>query len=303
MPAVAITDHGVMFGCADMFIAKNEMLSHMLSDDVQELKKKIQNVKPIIGCEFYLCEGDVIGNTENKTRYHLILIAKNQKGYHNLCKLDSIASTKAFYYKPRINHELLEKYSSDLICLSACIQGELARAILDEGKEKGIEVAKYYKNLFKDDYYIELQDHGLEEQKLSNPILIEIAKELNIKTVITNDSHYLKAQDALWHDTLLCEQTKSKKTQEGRFKFPNNEFYVKTVDELRAAFSWMDVDYFDKAIETTVEIADKCDFEMDKLEFGKTKEYLPKYPCPDGLSEEEYFNKLCIEKKIRRPYP
>ena len=306
MPAIAITDHGVMFGCADMFIAKNEMMSHMLSDDEQEEKQRIAAVKPILGCEFYICEGDVINNTDKKTLYHLVLLAKNQNGYHNLCKMDSIASTSGFYYKPRINHEILEKYHEDIICLSACIQGEVAKNILDGHKDKAFEKAKYYKDLFGEDFYIELQDHGLVEQKESNPILMEIAKELNIKTVITNDSHYLRAQDASWHDTLLCEQTKAPKSKPDRFKFSVNEFYVKTVEELRKAFSWMDEDYFNDCINTTVEIADKCNFEMDKLEFGKTKELLPKYPCPDGLSEEEYFDKLCIEglkKRYGDPIP
>ncbi len=300
MPAIAITDHGVMYGCDDMFRAKNDMLSHMLSEEEQELKKKIQAIKPIIGCEFYICEGDVLEDRTPKTRYHLILLAKSQKGYHNLCKLDSIAATQGFYYHPRINHELLEKYCEDVICLSACIQGEVAKYILDGHPDIAREKAKYYKDLFGDDYYIELQDHGLKEQKESNPVLIEIAKELGIKTVITNDSHYLKAQDAAWHDTLLCEQTKSKKSEPNRFKFSVNEFYVKTVEELRQAFSWMEEDYFNDCINTTVEIANKCDFEMDKLEFNKTKEYLPKYPCPDGLSEEEYFDKLCIDGLKKR---
>ena len=301
MPAIAITDHGVMFGCADMFIAKNEMLSHMLSDDVQEQKKKIEAVKPILGCEFYICEGEVINNQDKKTLYHLVLLAKNQNGYHNLCKMDSIASTKGFYYKPSINHEILEKYHEDIICLSACIQGEVAKNILDGHKDKAFEKAKYYKDLFGEDFYIELQDHGLVEQKESNPILMEIAEKLNIKTVITNDSHYLRAQDAAWHDTLLCEQTKAPKSKPDRFKFSVNEFYVKTVEELRKAFSWMDEGYFNNCINTTVEIADKCNFEMDKLEFGKTKEYLPKYPCPNGLTEEEYFNELCI-KGLKKRY-
>ena len=301
MPAIAITDHGVMFGCADMFIAKNELLSHMLTDDVQELKKKIEAVKPIVGCEFYVCDGDVLEDRSKKIMYHLILLAKNQNGYHNLCELNSIASTKAYYYKPRINHEMLEKYKDDIICLSACIQGEVARIFLDGNKEEAIKRVEYYKNLFGDDYYIELQDHGLKEQKDSNPFLMEVAKKYNIKTVITNDSHYLRAEDALWHDTLLCEQTKSSKNDQNRFKFSVNEFYVKTVDELRQAFSWMDEDYFNKCIETTVEIADKIDFQMDKLEFGKTKEYLPKYPCPDDMTEEEYFDFLC-KKGLKERY-
>ncbi len=300
MPAIAITDHGVMYGCADMFIAKNEMLSHMLDESEQEFKKKIETVKPILGCEFYICDGDVLEDRSKKTMYHLVLLAKNQNGYHNLCKLDSIATTEGYYYKPRINHELLEKYKDDLICLSACIQGEVAKFYLDGNKEEAIKRAKYYKELFKDDYYIELQDHGLKEQKESNPFLIEIAKELNIKTVITNDSHYLKAQDASWHDTLLCEQTKSSKSNPDRFKFSVNEFYVKTVDELRQAFSWMDEEYFNECINNTVEVASKVDFQMDKLEFGKTKEYLPKFPCPNGYSEEEYFDYLCREGLKKR---
>ena len=306
MPAIAITDHGVMYGCADMFIAKNEMLSHMLSEEEQELKKKIEAVKPIVGCEFYICDGDVIEDKSKKTMFHLVLLAKNQNGYHNLCKLDSFATTQGYYYRPRINHEILEKHKDDLICLSACIQGEVARYILDGDKEEAIKRAQYYKNLFGEDFYIELQDHGLQEQKDSNPDLMDIAEKLNIKTVITNDSHYLRAQDAAWHDTLLCEQTKSSKTNPNRFKFSVNEFYVKTVDELRRAFSWMDEDYFNKCIETTVEIADKVDFKMDKLEFGKTKEYLPKYPCPDGYDEVSYFDYLCregLKKRYGNPIP
>ncbi|MBR1616525.1 PHP domain-containing protein, partial [bacterium] len=306
MPAIAITDHGVMYGCADMFITKNDMLSHPPKPGEEETMEKVKSVKPILGCEFYICEGEVIGNTDKKPYYHLVLLAKNQNGYHNLCKLDSLAATKGFYYKPRINHKMLEEYKEDVICLSACIQGEVARKILDFGKEEGLKAAKYYKDLFGEDYYIELQDHGLKEQKETNPILMEIAKELNVKTVITNDSHYLRAQDASWHDTLLCEQTKSKKNETGRFKFSVNEFYVKTVEELRRAFDWMEEEYFNTAIANTVEVADKCNFQMDELEFGKTKEYLPKYPCHDGLSEEEYFNQLCVEglkKRYGDPIP
>ena len=306
MPAVAITDHGVMFGCVDMFIAKNELLSHMLSEEEQEFKKQIEAVKPILGCEFYICDGDVIEDRSKKTMYHLVLLAKNQNGYHNLCRLDSIASTDAYYYKPRINHELLEKYKEDVICLSACIQGEAARTFLDGDREEAEKRILYYKNLFGDDYYIELQDHGLKEQKDSNPFLMEMAKKHNIKTVITNDSHYLRKEDASWHDTLLCEQTKSSKHEQNRFKFSNSEFYVKTVEELKEAFSWMDEEYFNQCINNTVEIADKIDFQMDKLEFGKTKEYLPKFPCPDNLSEEEYFDVLCkkgLKERYSDPIP
>src|SRR5699024_6656443 len=135
------------------------------------------------------------------------------------------------------------KYKDDVICLSACIQGEAARTFLDGDSAEAEKRILYYKNLFGDDYYIELQDHGLKEQKDSNPFLMEMAKKHNIKTVITNDSHYLRKEDAAWHDTLLCEQTKSSKHEQDRFKFSNSEFYVKTVEELREAFSWMDEEY------------------------------------------------------------
>lgn len=311
MPAVAITDHGVMYGCADMFIAKNEMMSHMLAEEEQELKNKIAAVKPILGCEFYVCDGPVEGEESKvqKTRYHLVLLAKNQAGYHGLCKLDSFASTDGFYFKPRINHEkleeILEENKGNIICLSACIQGEVSRNFLDGHLEEAEERVKYYHKLFGDDYYIELQDHEIPEEKQVNPFLIEMAEKYGIKTVITNDSHFLRKEDYLWHDTLICEQTKSKKNDTNRLTF-SKELYVKTVEELREAFSWMEEDYFNKCIEATVEIADKVDFEMDKLEFNKTKEYLPKYPCPDGLSEEEYFDKLCIEglkKRYGDPIP
>ena len=178
MPAIAITDHGVMYGCADMFISKMEMIGHMEAAGHTEEAEKIKNVKPILGCEFYICDGDVEEDRTHKERYHLVLLAKNQIGYHNLCKLDSYASVKGFYYKPRINHEILEKYSEGIICLSACIQGEVAKHIIDGKKEEAIRRAKYYKELFKDDFYIELQDHGLEEQRVSNPVLMESAKDL-----------------------------------------------------------------------------------------------------------------------------
>ncbi len=286
MPAVALTDHGVMFGVIDMVLNG----------------KECPEVKPLIGCEFYICEGDVINDkTTKKTLYHLVLIAKNNEGYQNLIKLDSIASTQGYYYKPRINHEMLEKYSGGIICLSACIQGEVARNILDGNEQKALEKAKWYKNLFGEDFYIELQDHGLQEQKDSNPKLIQIAKDLNLKMVITNDSHYLRAQDALWHDTLLCEQTKSSKSDTNRFKFSNNEFYVKTVDELRQSFQWMDEEMFNQCIENTVEVADKCDVH---IELGKS--HLPSYPVPEGYTISSYFDHLCregLKKRYGENYP
>ncbi|MBE7706008.1 MAG: DNA polymerase III subunit alpha [Cyanobacteria bacterium SIG30] len=275
MPAVAITDHGTMYGIIEFYLQG----------------KEVPEVKPLIGCEFYICDGDVLEDkTTKKTLYHLVLIAKNNVGYQNLIKLDSIATTQAFYYKPRINREILKEHSEGLICLSACIQGELANYVLYKSEEEAFEVAKWYKELFGEDYYIEIQDHGLVEQKKSNPTLIKIAKELDIPIVITNDSHYLLKDDSLWHDTLLCEQTKSLKTDQNRFKFSNNEFYVKTVEELRKAFDWLDDETFESAIENTVKLAEKCDV---KIELGKS--HLPSYPIPEGYTLDSYFDFLCRE--------
>ncbi len=275
MPAVAITDHGTMYGLIEFYLQG----------------KEVPEVKPLLGCEFYICEGDVINDkTTKKTMNHLVLIAKNNKGYQNLIKLDSIAATQAYYYKPRINREMLKEHSEGLICLSACVQGELAYKVLYGSEEEAFSTAKWYKELFGEDYYIEIQDHGLVEQKRSNPTLIKIAKELNIPLVITNDSHYLMKEDSGWHDTLLCEQTKSLKDDPHRFKFSNNEFYVKTTEELRRAFDWLDDEIFNQAIENTVKIAEKCDV---KIELGKS--HLPSYPVPEGYTIESYFDHLCRE--------
>lgn len=269
MPAVAITDHGVMYGAMDMYRTAKDL-----------------GVKPLIGCEFYVFNGELSErNQANNKLYHLVLIAKNKQGYANLVKLVSIAHVDGFYYKPRVNFELIKKYSEGLICLSACIQGEVAYQILQQEPEKARETAKLYKELFKEDYYIELQDHGLDKQKRSNPELIKIAKELDIELVITNDSHYLKKEDADWHDTLLCLQTNALKSDENRFHFSNNEFYVKTPSELRDAFRWMDSETFDRAIQNTVEIAEKCHL---IIEMGKSP--LPHYEVPKGHTVETYLD-------------
>lgn len=274
MPAVAITDHGNMYGAIQMYETAKEM-----------------GVKPLIGCEFYVYDGDITERNPAKTHpYHLVLIAKDQKGYQNLVKLVSIAKCKGFYYKPRINHELIEKYHEGLICLSACVQGEIAQGFINGNKQESYEAAKFYKKLFGADYYIELQDHGLEKQKMSNPGMIELAKELGIKTVITNDSHYLKKEDADWHDTLLCIQTNALKESNDRFRFPNNEFYVKTPEQLRDSFRWMEADMFDDCIKNTVEIAEKCHL---IIEMGKY--HIPYFELPPNFTSESYLEYLTLE--------
>ena len=278
--AVAVTDHGVMYGALELY---------RLSKDMQ--------FKVILGCEFYVLHGDITQkDATNRELYHLVLLAKNNTGYQNLVKLVSIAHIDGFYYKPRINREILEQHSEGLICLSACIAGELAQDILNGDKEKARETAKWYKNLFGEDYYIELQDHRLEEQKRSNPELIKIAQEMDIPLVITNDSHYLKKEDASWHDTLLCIQTNALKKEENRFRFSNNEFYVKTPEELREIFRWMDSELFEQAIENTAVIADKCHV---ILELGKSK--LPSYPVPEGYDITSYLAHL-VRKGLHERY-
>lgn len=279
MPAVAITDHGAMYGAIDFYRTAKDM-----------------GVKPLIGSEFYVYQGDLAEKNQSKNHLnHLVLIAKDKQGYSNLIKLVSIAHCDGFYYKPRINFDLIKQYSKGLICLSACVQGELADLILQKELLKAKETAAKYKELFKDDYYIELQDHGLDKQKRSNPDLINIAKELDIKLVITNDSHYLRKEDADWHDTLLCLQTNALKSEENRFHFPNNEFYVKTVSELRDSFKWLDSETFEKAIANTVEIAEKCHL---IIEMGNSP--MPQFEVPKTHTVESYLDYKVREGLAKR---
>lgn len=273
MPAVAITDHGVMYGALDLY-----------------LEAKEAGIKPIIGCEFYVHNGDITEkDPNNNPRYHLILLAKNNEGYMNLVKLASDAACKGFYMKPRINFELLKERHEGIICCSACLGGEVLQNLLKGDYEEAKAVAKRYKDLFGDDYYIELQDHGLEEQKRTNPDLIKLAKELDIKMIITNDSHYLRKEDADWHDTLLCMQTQSMKDEENRFHFPNNEFYVKTVSEMRDAFKWMDSETFDQCIKNTVDIAEQCHVTI------KWEAPLPDFKVPPNHTTDSYLEELVIQ--------
>lgn len=280
MPAIAITDHGVMYSAIEFY----------------ELAKE-NGIKPLIGCEFYVHSGDIHEkNAHDNPLYHLILIAKDTKGYFNLIKLVSTAWCEGYYYKPRINFELLKEHHEGLVCCSACLGGEVLQNLLKGDKEKAKEVAKQYQDLFGEDYYIELQDHGLDDQKRTNPDLIEIAKELNIKMVITNDSHYLHREDADMHDTLLCLQTNSNKDDPNRFHFSNNEFYVKTKEEMREAFRWMDSEMFEECVQNTEEVANKCDLTI-KLHDAP----LPHYEVPKGYTIPTYLNHL-VMKGIKERY-
>ncbi len=279
MPAIAITDHGVMYGDLELYTTAKEY-----------------GIKPILGSEFYVHDGDTSVHDKNDNPcYHLILLAKNEQGYKNLIKLTSIAWCEGFYFKPRINWELIEKYHDGLICLSACLAGELLRCLKAGEKDEALAVAKKYKDLFGEDYYIELQDHGLTDQKRTNPELIKIAKELDIKMVITNDSHYLRQEDADMHDTLLCLQTNSNKDEINRFRFENDQFYIKTTEQLRDSFRWMDSELFDECIKNTNDIAEKCHL---IIELGKSP--LPEYPVPPQYTTESYLEHLVKEGLINR---
>lgn len=279
MPAVALTDHGVMYGDMELYTTAKEA-----------------GIKPILGCEFYVHNGDITEHDKNNNPcYHLVLLVKNKEGYKNLIKLVSIAWCKGRYVKPRINWDLIEKYHEGLICLSACLGGEVLQYLLKGDKESAYNIAKKYKDLFGEDYYIELQDHGLDEQKRTNPKLIQLAKDLDIKMVITNDSHYLNKEDSDMHDTLLCMQTNSDKDDPDRFHFESNEFYVKTTEQLRESFRWMDADTFDDCIKNTVDIAEKCHL---TLELGKSP--LPNYEVPKGHTLESYFESLVFEGLRKR---
>ncbi len=279
MPAVAITDHGVMYGDMELYTTAKEA-----------------GIKPILGCEFYVHDGDIEEHDKNNNPcYHLVLLAKDKTGYANIIKLTSVAWCKGRYVKPRINWELIKEHHEGLICLSACLGGEVLQHLIKNEVEKAKEVAKRYKDLFGDDYYIELQDHGLDEQKRTNPQLIQIAKELGIKMVITNDSHYLRREDADMHDTLLCMQTNSDKDDPNRFHFANNEFYVKTASQLRDSFNWMDAETFEECIKNTNDIAEKCHL---TLELGKSP--LPDYEVPKGYDINSYLEHLVYEGTKKR---
>lgn len=271
MPSVAITDHGVMYGSIEFYKAAKE-----------------EGIHPIIGCEVYVIDGDIKEKkADNKESYHLVLLCKNNEGYKNLVKLVSISHVEGFYYKPRVNKALIEKYCGGLICLSACLGGQVSRYIYKDEYEKAKETAKWYKDLFGDDYYIELQDHGMPEQQRVNPLLLKLAKELDIKTVITNDSHYLRKEDAECHDILLCLQTGKTKNDPARFKFPNKEFYLKTPEELKPFFGWLDDETFNKSIQNTIDVSEKC-----KLIIEMGKSLLPDYPIPANHTVESYLNKV-----------
>ena len=277
MNSIAITDHGVMYGAIDFYKAC-----------------KKEGVKPIIGCEVYVAPRSRLQKEpgiDNKY-YHLILLAKNNQGYKNLSKLVSLSFIDGYYYKPRIDHEILEQYSEGLVCLSACLAGEVNQALLNGQTEKAEEVALWHKKVFGEDYYIEIQNNGIREQVLANQKLIQLARKLDIPLVATNDAHYLKREDAYNHEVLLCIQTGKRMSDEDRMKFDTDELYVKSPEEMSDYFS-----AFPDAIENTVKIAEKCNVEF---EFGHT--ILPNYDVTEGYATHYDFLKELCDNGLKKRY-
>jgi len=258
MKALAITDHGNMYGALKFYDACRDA-----------------GIKPIVGCEFYMNPKGRAEQSGSKN-YHLILLAMNDHGYHNLMELNSIAFTEGFYYKPRIDDEALRSHSDDLICLSACLGGEILQNLLHGQYEAAKERALWFKGVFGDRYYLELQDHGLKEQKRTNPLLMRLSKELGIPLVVTNDIHYIEKDDADAHDILLCIGTASKRSDERRMRFETKEFYFKSADEMRALFPECP-----EAADNTLKICDRID-----LEIHRPGPLLPKFQVPDEFKEQ-----------------
>lgn len=279
MDSMAITDHGVMYGVIDFYRAAREV-----------------GIKPIIGCEVYVAPGSRFDreNTNGEDRYyHLVLLAENDTGYHNLMKIVSKGFVDGFYYKPRVDYEVLETYHEGVIALSACLAGEVQRYLARGMYEEACRSARHYEEIFgKENFFLELQDHGIPTQKTVNQGLMRMSRELSMDLVATNDIHYILAEDAAAHDILLCIQTGKKVSDENRMRYEGGQYYVKSEEEMRALFP-----YAQEAIDNTHKIAERCNVE---IEFGVTK--LPKYEVPEGYDSWSYLNKLCQDGMAKR-YP
>ncbi len=279
MDAVAITDHGAMFGVVDFYKAA-----------------KTKGIKPIIGCEVYTAARTMEDRDpqKDKNQGHLVLLAENQEGYQNLIELVSNGFLKGFYYKPRIDYDELSKHSGGLIGLSGCLAGDIHRLLLQDQYEMAKSLASRLKNIFKEgSFYLELQDHNMQEQKKVNLQLIKLGKELDIPLVATNDVHYINKEDAEVHDILLCIQTGKIKEDTDRMKFPNDEFYLKSPEEMKEIFA-----FAPEVISNTVKIADRCDVDFD---FNTI--HLPEYEVPHDISKPDYLKKICFEGLNRRYNP
>jgi len=275
MPAVAVTDHGNMYASYELYQTCKEA-----------------GIKPIIGEEFYIAKNSRFDrkNSKEKGTYHIILLAKNNEGLKNLMKLSSIAFLEGYYYKPRIDKEVLEKYSEGLIALSACIQGEIPSFLISGNREKAEEALKWYKDLFGNDFYLEVQYHGMKEQEIANRGLIELARKFDVDIVATNDAHYLNREDWEAHDVLLCLQTGRKLSDEKRMKFPTKEFYFKDANEMLKVFREIP-----EAVYNTLKVAEKIDLKMESSGY-----LLPKYEAPERFTYSSYLRDLAVKGLERR---
>ena len=277
MDAAAITDHGVMFGCIDFY-----------------REAKAAGIKPIMGCEIYVAPNSRFDKelTGGEDRYyHLVLLAENNVGYSNLMKIVSKGFTEGFYYKPRVDMEVLEEYHEGIIAISACLAGEVARNIQKGLYEEAKKSALKYERIFgKGNYFLELQDHGISEQQLVNQQLVRMSEETGIELVCTNDIHYTYKEDEASHDVLLCIQTNKKIDDEGRMRYDGGQYYVKSAEEMSELFP-----YVPQALANTYKISERCNVE---IEFGVTK--LPHYDVPEGYDAWAYLNKLCYEGLAKR---
>ena len=274
MTSCAITDHGVMYGCIDFY---------------KECMK--QGINPVIGCEVYVAPNSRLDRNKEEKYYHLILLAENNTGYQNLVKIVSQGFIDGFYYRPRVDLEILEKYHEGLICLSACLAGEVARNIISMQYEKAKETALRYQEIFGEgNYFLELQDHGIHDDKTLIQGVLRLHDETGIPMVATNDCHYTRQEDAASHDILLCMQGNHLITDIDRRRYPGDQFYVKSEEEMRELFR-----FAPEAIENTQKIADRC-----QVRFTFHEEKLPHYHVPEGYDAWTYLNKLCSEGLERR---
>lgn len=277
MDSIAITDHGVMYGVIDFYKAA-----------------KAEGIKPILGCEIYVTPGSRFekeARQGSSNYFHLVLLAENDRGYHNLMKIVSRGFTEGFYYKPRVDYEVLERYSEGLIALSACLGGEIPTYIREGDYEKAKETALRFERIYgKGNFFLELQDHGISEQTTVNSALIKMSKETGIELVATNDIHYTFAEDVEPHDILLCIQTGKKVADEDRMRYEGGQYYLKSPEEMERLFP-----YARQAVENTGKIAERCNVEII---FGEQK--VPKFNVPEGDTSTSYLRKLCEEGICRR---
>ncbi|SEG74237.1 DNA polymerase III subunit alpha [Paenibacillus sp. UNC499MF] len=276
MKSLALTDHGVMYGAVPFYKAC-----------------RAKGIKPILGCEAYFTEGTIRtkGTRQEQPIYHLILLAKNMQGYQNLMKLCSVGHLEGFHYKPRIDHDHLARYSEGLVCLSACLGGEVSQHLLHDRKEQAKAAAERYRSIFGEDFYLEIQDHGSIEQKKVMQGMIELSRETGIPLVATNDVHYVREQDQAVQDVLLCIGTGKTVDDPQRLKFETSQLYLKSEDEMRKLFA-----HVPEALDNTLLVAEKCEL---VLNFDQS--ILPKFkPIPEGLSAGEYLKELCAEGLARR---